>query len=78
MVAIVENMGVGSLVSLEAGDRIVQVVVPEGQEPAPGARGWAVAAPERVLLYRADDGELVGSERSPVPADAALTAATGP
>jgi multiple sugar transport system ATP-binding protein len=72
-VVIVENMGVGSLVSLETdgdgnsdtdGDTIVQVTVPEGEEPEPGTRGWAVAAPERVLLYRADDGELVGSDRA--------------
>ena len=64
-VVIVENMGVGALVSLEVGERIVQVTVPEGGEPEPGTRGWAVAAPERVLLYREDDGELVGSERAP-------------
>jgi multiple sugar transport system ATP-binding protein len=69
VVAIVENMGVGSLVSLEVpgaagGASIVQVTVPEGQEPEIGSRGWAVAAPERVLLYRHDDGELVGSERA--------------
>jgi hypothetical protein len=56
-------------VSLEVGGpadatRIVQVTVPEGQEPEIGSRGWAVAAPERVLLYRRDDGELVGSARS--------------
>jgi multiple sugar transport system ATP-binding protein len=68
-VVIVENMGVGSLVSLEVdgdpdGDTIVQVTVPEGAEPEPGTRGWAVAAPERVLLYRGDDGELVGSDRA--------------
>jgi multiple sugar transport system ATP-binding protein len=76
-VVIVENMGVGSLVSLEVdGDTIVQVTVPEGEEPEPGARGWAVAAPHRVLLYRAEDGELVGSDRPadvPVPAAAAGT-----
>jgi multiple sugar transport system ATP-binding protein len=72
-VVIVENMGVGSLVSLEVGDAIVQVTVPEGQEPDPGTRGWAVAALERVLLYRGDDGELVGSDR----AAPALAAAGG-
>jgi multiple sugar transport system ATP-binding protein len=68
VVAIVENMGVGSLVSLEVADAdgpsIVQVTVPEGEEPEIGSRGWAVAVPERVLLYRHDDGELVGSERT--------------
>jgi multiple sugar transport system ATP-binding protein len=65
-VVIVENLGVGSLVSLEvADDTIVQVTVPEDEEPEPGSRGWAVPAPQRVLLYRADDGELVGSGRAP-------------
>jgi multiple sugar transport system ATP-binding protein len=68
VVAIVENMGVGSLVSLEVagaeGPSIVQVTVPEGEEPEIGSRGWAVAVPERVLLYRHDDGELVGSKRT--------------
>ncbi|WP_232663058.1 ABC transporter ATP-binding protein [Pseudonocardia sp. TRM90224] len=69
-VAIIENMGVGSLVSLEVGATIVQVTVPEGQEPPIGSRGWAVAAPQRVLVYRRDDGELVGSERAPALAEA--------
>jgi multiple sugar transport system ATP-binding protein len=68
VVAIVENMGVGSLVSLEVtgaeGPSIVQVTVPEGEEPEIGSRGWAVAVPERVLLYRHDDGELVGSKQT--------------
>jgi multiple sugar transport system ATP-binding protein len=82
-VAIVENMGVGALVSLELdgstgdGGTIVQVTVLEGEEPEPGTRGWAVAAPDRVLLYRGDDGELVGSARATEPADPAL-AVTGP
>jgi multiple sugar transport system ATP-binding protein len=74
VVAIVENMGVGALVTLEVGEQVVQVTVPEGQEPEPGTRGWAVAAPERVLLYRAADGELVGSDR-PDPALSAVGAA---
>jgi multiple sugar transport system ATP-binding protein len=79
-VVIVENLGAGALVSLEvdsaAGneDTIVQVTVPEGEEPEPGTRGWAVAAPDRVLLYR-DDGELVGSARTTEPADPVLAAA---
>ena len=75
-VAVIENMGVGSLVSLEVhGGAIVQVTVPEGEEPEPGTRGWALAAPERVLLYRGDDGELVGSDRAPARPDPALTTA---
>jgi multiple sugar transport system ATP-binding protein len=67
VVAIVENMGVGSLVSLEVADRTVQVTVPEGREPEIGSRGWVVPVPQRALLYRGDDGELVGSDRSPGP-----------
>ncbi|MEV1287475.1 ABC transporter ATP-binding protein [Micromonospora sp. NPDC049679] len=35
----------------------LQVVVPEGREPAPGDTGWVVPRPGRSLLYR--DGELV-------------------
>jgi multiple sugar transport system ATP-binding protein len=79
VVAIVENMGIGSLVSLEVagadGPSTVQVTVPEGEEPEIGSRGWAVAVPERVLLYRHDDGELVGSKR--IEDDPALAAARG-
>ncbi|MDQ3401927.1 MAG: ABC transporter ATP-binding protein [Actinomycetota bacterium] len=64
VVAVVENLGTSSLVSIEVGEFSVQVTVPEGEEPEIGARRWAVAAPERTLLYRRDDGELVGSERT--------------
>lgn len=67
-VAIIENMGIGALVTLEVPGGLVQVTVPEGAEPEIGTRGWAVPAPERVLLYRRDDGELVGSERALVSA----------
>jgi multiple sugar transport system ATP-binding protein len=70
VVAIVENMGVGSLVSIDVDGKIVQVTVPEGHEPEIGSRGWAVASPERVLLYRRGDGELVGSDPAPAPAAA--------
>jgi multiple sugar transport system ATP-binding protein len=60
-VAIVENLGTSFLVSLEAGDVTVQVTVPEGSEPAVGARGWAVPQGDRVLVYRAADGELAAA-----------------
>ncbi|MFC4942271.1 ABC transporter ATP-binding protein [Pseudonocardia sp. GCM10023141] len=67
-VAIIENMGVGALVTMEVPGGLLQVTVAEGAEPEPGTRGWAVAAPDRVLLYRRSDGELVGSERALVTA----------
>ncbi|MEU2615796.1 ABC transporter ATP-binding protein [Micromonospora sp. NPDC007271] len=71
-VVVVENLGSFSLVSLDvpAGDGAttsVQVVVPEGREPAPGDTGWVVPRPGRSLVYR--DGELVtGAAAPPVPA----------
>ena len=73
-VAVVENMGVSSLVSLDVAGSIVQVTVPEGAEPEPGAAGWAVPDPARVLLYRRSDGQLVGSPVQPGAPDPAGSA----
>ncbi|MEU7898471.1 ABC transporter ATP-binding protein [Nonomuraea sp. NPDC049152] len=56
-VAIVENLGAAHLVTLEVGGVIVQVVVPEGSEPALGAEGFAVPRGDRALIYR--DGNVV-------------------
>ncbi|MQY09257.1 ABC transporter ATP-binding protein [Actinomadura macrotermitis] len=56
-VAVVENLGGSSLVTLDAAGQAVHALVGEGREPEPGARGWAVPRPDRALLYR--DGELV-------------------
>ncbi|MET9343836.1 ABC transporter ATP-binding protein [Nonomuraea sp. NPDC003804] len=56
-VAIVENLGAVHLVTLEVGGVLVQVVVPEGSEPAPGAEGFAVPRGDRALIYR--DGNVV-------------------
>jgi multiple sugar transport system ATP-binding protein len=42
----------------------VQVTVPEGRQPAVGDRAWVAPDPERLLVYREDDGELVGSAPS--------------
>jgi multiple sugar transport system ATP-binding protein len=67
-VAIVENLGTSFLVSLEAGDVTVQVTVPEGSEPAVGAKGWAVPQGDRVLVYRAADGELAAAGATALPA----------
>lgn len=73
-VVITEGLGTSSLVTLEltadggaagaAGEPVtVQVTVPEGEEPEAGADLWVRPPPERSLVYRADDGELVdGSE----------------
>ncbi|NUT20811.1 MAG: ABC transporter ATP-binding protein [Hamadaea sp.] len=67
-VVVVENLGSSSLVSLDLpGDAgTVQVVVPEGDEPQPGDRGWVVPKAGRALLYR--DDELVAA---PIPAQPA-------
>jgi multiple sugar transport system ATP-binding protein len=71
-VAIVENLGTSSLVSLEVGELTVAATVPEGTEPDVGADGWLTPQPGRALLYRAGDGELVGPGATPtVPAPAA-------
>ena len=60
-VAIVENLGTAFLVSLEVGDVSVQLTVPEGREPDVGTKGWAVPQADRVLVYRASDGELAAA-----------------
>jgi ABC-type glycerol-3-phosphate transport system substrate-binding protein len=38
-----------------------QVTVPEGRQPAVGDHAFLVPDPERLLVYRAEDGELVGA-----------------
>nr|WP_221474489.1 ABC transporter ATP-binding protein [Planomonospora venezuelensis] len=66
-VAVLENLGTSTLVTLESaregGDGLVQVVVPEGQEPPVGGAAWAVPRPERALVYRGD--RLVGPRGGP-------------
>ena len=64
VVAIVENLGTASLVTLEADGFSVAATVPEGEEPAVGAQAWVWPRPGRLLLY-GEDGELLGA--SPVP-----------
>ncbi|MBG0833051.1 ABC transporter ATP-binding protein [Planomonospora sp. ID67723] len=61
-VAVLESLGPSTLVTLESGDRLVQVVVPEGEEPSIGAPAWAVPRPGRALVYR--DDRLVGPEEN--------------
>ena len=60
-VATVENLGVSVLVTVEAGEQSLGAVVSEADEPQVGATVWLRAADGRVLLYRGDDGELVGT-----------------
>jgi multiple sugar transport system ATP-binding protein len=58
-VEIVENLGTTSLVTLTTEGPRIQVTVPEGREPAPGATMHVSPRPGRMLVYRADDGELI-------------------
>ena len=60
-VTVVENLGTAALVTLEAEGLSVAVTVPEGAEPELGDKGWVTTTPGRVLIYAAQDGELVGS-----------------
>jgi multiple sugar transport system ATP-binding protein len=60
-VATVENLGVNVLIAVDAGEQSLRAVVPEADEPALGSTAWLTPAPGRTLLYRGDDGELIGS-----------------
>ena len=60
-VDIVENLGTTSLVTLTTEGPRVQVTVPEGREPAPGVTMRVAPEPGRMLVYGADDGELIGA-----------------
>jgi multiple sugar transport system ATP-binding protein len=60
-VEIVENLGTTSLVSLTTAGPRVQVTVPEGREPDTGATMRVTPEPGRMLVYRADDGELIAA-----------------
>jgi multiple sugar transport system ATP-binding protein len=60
-VTILENLGTEYLVTVEAGEVVIQVTVEEGAEPAVGDRVRVRPALERTLVYRAADGNLVGS-----------------
>ena len=62
-VSIVENLGTSSLVTLTTAGPSVQVTVAEGREPEPGSTMWVTPRPGRMLIYRADDGELVDATR---------------
>jgi multiple sugar transport system ATP-binding protein len=75
-VSILENLGTEYLVTVESGEVSVQVTVDDEQEPQMGERVRVLPLPHRALVYRAEDGELVGSPRIEVPAaEAAAPAA---
>jgi multiple sugar transport system ATP-binding protein len=70
-VSILENLGTEYLVTVESGDVAVQATVEDGDEPEIGQRVRAVPLRARALVYRAEDGGLVGSPRiEPATADA--------
>jgi multiple sugar transport system ATP-binding protein len=63
-VAILENLGTEYLLTVESGDVSVQLTVEEGKEPAVGTRIRVRPIAARALVYRAEDGDLVGSPRA--------------
>jgi multiple sugar transport system ATP-binding protein len=58
-VDVVENLGTTSLVTLVTAGPRIQVTVPENREPELGATMHVTPQPGRMLIYRADDGELI-------------------
>ncbi|KAA2258692.1 ABC transporter ATP-binding protein [Solihabitans fulvus] len=64
-VAIVENLGVTSLVTIECADgTLVGLTVPEQHEPAVGTRLCVVPEAGRLLLYGGEDGLLLSARPS--------------
>jgi multiple sugar transport system ATP-binding protein len=71
-VSIVENLGASALVTVEvtpSGDDpdgadpiLVQAMVAEGSEPAPGQRVSVACQRDRALLYDAESGDLLEGE----------------
>jgi multiple sugar transport system ATP-binding protein len=59
-VVLLESLGSAFLVSVEGDGVRAQVTVPEGRQPAVGDQAFLVPDAERLLVYRKDDGELVG------------------
>ncbi|SDK65740.1 ABC transporter ATP-binding protein [Nonomuraea jiangxiensis] len=50
VISVLENLGTHTLVTLETPGTLIQLVVPEGDEPPIGTPAWAV--PRRALIYR--------------------------
>jgi multiple sugar transport system ATP-binding protein len=63
-VVVAENLGTMSLVSVDCEDTLIDVTVPEEDEPAPGTQVVLSAPIRRVLLYERESGELLA--RQPV------------
>jgi multiple sugar transport system ATP-binding protein len=66
VVAIVENLGTASLVTLEADGFTLAATVPEGEEPPIGATAWVTPRPGRLLVY-GPDGMLLDAHPAPSP-----------
>jgi multiple sugar transport system ATP-binding protein len=61
-VTIIESLGASVLVTLDiTAGALIQLVVDEDEEPAVGTRGWALARPERSLLFDAATEQLIGA-----------------
>jgi len=60
-VTVLEHLGAGVLVSVDAGGERLQVVVDDESEPAVGTSGWVVASPSRSLVFD-EAGELVDAQ----------------
>ncbi|HET8642018.1 MAG TPA: ABC transporter ATP-binding protein [Pseudonocardiaceae bacterium] len=64
-VAVVETLGVSSLVTIECADGVtIGATVPEGSEPAVTTKVYATPQPGRLLLYSRETGELLGAAGS--------------
>ncbi|MEV0643984.1 ABC transporter ATP-binding protein [Phytomonospora sp. NPDC050363] len=59
-VSILENLGTTTLVTVDCAGELVGATVPEEDEPEPGAQVRLAPVAGRLLLYRAEGGELIG------------------
>lgn len=58
-VRVLENMGTHALVSADVGNTIVRALAPEGEEPGSGDPVGLSPAPNRLLVFDAETGDLV-------------------
>ncbi|NEE03416.1 ABC transporter ATP-binding protein [Phytoactinopolyspora halotolerans] len=61
-VTIAENLGASALLTVEADETLIQVIVDEDDEPAVGTKGWVVARRDRTLLFDATSEQLISSD----------------
>jgi multiple sugar transport system ATP-binding protein len=59
-VKVIENLGASVLLSVEVGEHLVQVLVPEEEAPSPDETGWIHANARRSLLFNPDSTERIG------------------